>query len=146
MLSVMGRGTLVNWTKDPVFATITLFYRNDIWFGSADRAVEKMRDHHRKWSQGHMLQSKGNPNGRRQCPKSIRACDNMWWHPWPILRFEGVVQGWRNPGFCLLQNLATDVPDTNYLFVGDFVDRGFYSVETFLLLLALKVRRGLHPM
>jgi serine/threonine-protein phosphatase 4 catalytic subunit len=55
-------------------------------------------------------------------------------------------------GFC---------PDTNYLFmgmsflsgrphphqeneydpqIGDFVDRGFYSVETFLLLLALKVR------
>jgi serine/threonine-protein phosphatase 4 catalytic subunit len=54
-------------------------------------------------------------------------------------------------GFC---------PETNYLFMGelflifysgctfthlhphsgDFVDRGFYSVETFLLLLALKVR------
>lgn len=33
-----------------------------------------------------------------------------------------------------------DVPETNYLFMGDFVDRGFYSVETFLLLLALKVQ------
>ena len=31
-------------------------------------------------------------------------------------------------------------PETNYLFMGDFVDRGFYSVETFLLPLALKVR------
>lgn len=34
-----------------------------------------------------------------------------------------------------------DCPSTSYLFMGDFVDRGFYSVETFLLLLALKVRR-----
>lgn len=33
-----------------------------------------------------------------------------------------------------------ECPETNYLFMGDFVDRGFYSVETFLLLLALKVR------
>ncbi|RKO90100.1 minor serine/threonine-protein phosphatase PP2A-1 catalytic subunit [Blyttiomyces helicus] len=31
-------------------------------------------------------------------------------------------------------------PHTNYLFMGDFVDRGFHSVETISLLLALKVR------
>jgi hypothetical protein len=38
-----------------------------------------------------------------------------------------------------LFQVGGDCPTTNYLFMGDFVDRGFYSVETFLLLLALKV-------
>ncbi|KAK6533290.1 hypothetical protein TWF694_002243 [Orbilia ellipsospora] len=39
-----------------------------------------------------------------------------------------------------LFKVGGDCPDTNYLFMGDFVDRGFYSLESFLLLLCLKVR------
>ena len=39
-----------------------------------------------------------------------------------------------------LIGVGGECPDTSYLFMGDFVDRGYYSVETFLLLLALKVR------
>ena len=39
-----------------------------------------------------------------------------------------------------LFTIGGDVPFTNYLFMGDFVDRGYYSVETVSLLVALKVR------
>ncbi len=39
-----------------------------------------------------------------------------------------------------LFRIGGEVPETNYLFLGDFVDRGYNSVETFLLLLSLKVR------
>ena len=46
-------------------------------------------------------------------------------------QFDDLMELFKTGGNC---------PDTNYLFMGDFVDRGFNSVETFLLLLALKVR------
>lgn len=39
-----------------------------------------------------------------------------------------------------LFRIGGQIPDTKYLFLGDYVDRGFYSIGTFLLLLALKVR------
>ena len=52
----------------------------------------------------------------------------MWGYQWSILGFNGTIK------------IGGETPDTNYLFMGDYVDRGYYSVETVSLLMCLKVR------
>ena len=37
-------------------------------------------------------------------------------------------------------DVGGEVPETNYIFLGDFVDRGYNSVETFIFLLILKIK------
>ena len=37
-------------------------------------------------------------------------------------------------------DVGGEIPETNYIFLGDYVDRGYNSVETFIYLLTLKVK------
>lgn len=39
-----------------------------------------------------------------------------------------------------LLRVGGDLPNTNYIFIGDFVDRGYNSVETFTLLMLYKLK------
>ena len=45
---------------------------------------------------------------------------------------------------CKLFATGGEVPSTNYIFMGDFVDRGYNSLETFTLLMLLKARYPAH--
>ena len=39
-----------------------------------------------------------------------------------------------------LFNVGGEIPNQKYIFIGDFVDRGYHSVETILYLLCLKLQ------
>lgn len=81
------------------------------------------------------------PDGRAAF---LLTLPDLWRYTWSVFRSYGAVQDWRILprdklhlyGYVSLFNHCK----MSNMDIGDFVDRGFYSVETFLLLLLLKVR------
>ena len=123
-----GSGVL---SPTPPPATIASAYSGGGSLGDLDRQIEQLRRcEHLKESEVKALCARAreilvDESNVQRVDAPVTICGDI--HG----QFYDLVELFKVGGEC---------PDTSYLFLGDFVDRGFYSVETFLLLLALKVR------
>jgi serine/threonine-protein phosphatase 2A catalytic subunit len=80
-------------------------------------------------------------------PARTESGDGVRGYPWPIrkpknfaARVPTLIPSPAQHDLSELFRIGGNSPDTNYLFMGDYVDRGYHSVETVTLLMALKLR------
>ena len=78
------------------------------------------------------------PRPRTQCKEILETEPNVTPVSCPVT-VVGDVHGQYHDVMELFK-IAGTAPNTNFLFLGDYVDRGYYSVETVQIVLALKAR------
>lgn len=86
------------------------------------------------------FKGKGGVNARRKCLKYASTSNSLRRRSRPIRGSHGALQNsWQDTSKIPFV-LDLFQKDTNYLFMGDYVDRGLHSVETVSLLLTYKLR------
>lgn len=95
---------------------------------------QKGRGHRRTYCQKNMQKDSGTLHERVQCLIHLITHQSCWGCSWTVLRCSQIAKNRYFP-----RHPAGEPPDTRFVFIGDFVDRGYNSLETIMLLFCFKL-------